>query len=145
VHMHVFMSLGHLPSHFDYTFSSVTFKDEKGRSWKWKNVKGGGQMTVCLVSFPDPSSLTFAIFQLYLAGDKTPAAGYLHSLKYTDRSVDPPVRKTREPTLTLDPRGQEIKDLVVVSFLILEKERRLKENSAANLINSEAIQLIDVK
>jgi len=35
--------------------------------------------------------------------------------------------------------------LVVVSFLILEKERRLKENSAANLINSEAIQLIDVK
>jgi len=102
------------------------------------------------MSSPRPVSVSLSlifvvIFQLYLAGDKTPAAGYLHSLRYTDRSVDPPVRKTREPTLTLDPRGQEIKDLVVVSFLILEKERRLKENSAANLINSEASQLIDVR
>lgn len=37
------------------SFSSVSFKDNKGRSFKWKGVEGGGQMQV------QPNILTLSL------------------------------------------------------------------------------------
>jgi len=42
----------------------------------------------------------------------------------------------------LDPRGQEIRDKVVASFLLLEKERRIREGSSNNTVATGAAVLM---
>ncbi|KDR79040.1 hypothetical protein GALMADRAFT_224291 [Galerina marginata CBS 339.88] len=100
---------------------TVTFRDHQNRTFKWKNVEGGGQM------------------ELYSEDDKqNPMVAFLRSLRYTDRKVDPSVEVRREATLTLDSRGQEIMNLAIVSFLILEKGRRSRETSQGNVASAYA-------
>ncbi|KAH6900900.1 hypothetical protein BKA70DRAFT_1115184 [Coprinopsis sp. MPI-PUGE-AT-0042] len=65
--------------------------------------------------------------ELYSEADKkSPIAQFTKSTKMKDRTQNPPVETRTPATLTLDERGQEIQDLVVISFLMLEKEKRAK-------------------
>ncbi|KAF9048476.1 hypothetical protein BJ165DRAFT_1343445 [Panaeolus papilionaceus] len=102
---------------------TVTFKDDKGRHLKWKGFSGGSQL------------------ELYNPEDKKhPIAAFRKSLKYVNRNVDPPAPAFRPATLTLDPRGQEVTKLAVISFLVLEKSRRISEKSSETAASSLAIQ-----
>jgi len=108
--------------------SSVSFKDDKARTFKWKGVEGGGQM------------------ELYSPDDKShPIAAFSKSLRYTNRKVNPPTQVVRDATLMLDARAQEITNLVVISFLMLEKGRRIKETSQGSVASANAIQMIDIR
>jgi hypothetical protein len=58
---------------------------------------------------------------LYSEADKkSPVAQFTKSVKSQDKSQP----GGTPATLVLDERGQEIQDLVVISFLLLEKEKR---------------------
>ncbi|KAH9481507.1 hypothetical protein JR316_0006034 [Psilocybe cubensis] len=108
--------------------STVSFKDNKKRTFKWKNVEGGGQM------------------ELYSSEDKkNPVAAFLKSLDYKDRTVDPPVPVHRDATLTLVGQAQEIINLVVISFLILEKKRRSKEAGEGTTASALATPLANLQ
>ena len=50
--------------------------------------------------------------------------------------LDHATQKMSQATLTLSPRAVEIIDLVVVSFLALEKNRRADDNSSSNKADS---------
>ncbi|KAJ3744154.1 hypothetical protein DFH05DRAFT_1156653 [Lentinula detonsa] len=91
---------------------SVTFQDQIGRHFKWKGWGTG-------------PPLEYAS-QLYCEDDKKhPIAQFVksHSL--------PPSQTTQwlKAKLWVDRRGQEILDLVVISFLVLEKNRRAEHSS----------------
>ncbi|KAK0485180.1 hypothetical protein IW261DRAFT_1461115 [Armillaria novae-zelandiae] len=94
---------------------TVTLEDHAGRKYKWK---GNG---------PGLS------FELYRGDDKIqPIARFLKS------------RRTADLTYTLaqlifDERGEEIRDLIVISFLVLEKSRRTAENSTMNMADAQAL------
>ncbi len=79
-----------------------------------------------------PCTLT-RFFKLYREDDKIqPIARFRKS------------RRTADSTYTLaqlifDERGEEIRDLIVISFLVLEKSRRQTENSTINLADVRAV------
>jgi len=94
---------------------TVTFKDASGRNFKWKGNGAGMQ------------------FELYIETDKiSPIAQFRKSRRVANA-------ETRAATLTLNGIGKEIIDLVVISFLVLEKARRGKETSMLNRAQSEAL------
>ncbi|KAH6900902.1 hypothetical protein BKA70DRAFT_1230665 [Coprinopsis sp. MPI-PUGE-AT-0042] len=65
--------------------------------------------------------------ELYKEDDETNPIAQFQKAANWRASVgpqDPPVQMHRPATLTLDARGQEIQDLVVISFLILQKQKR---------------------
>ncbi|KAH6911709.1 hypothetical protein BKA70DRAFT_861878 [Coprinopsis sp. MPI-PUGE-AT-0042] len=65
--------------------------------------------------------------KLHSEDDMThPIARFKQSAVWEDRTHDPPISMSRSATLILYPRGQEIQDLVVISFLILERNKRAK-------------------
>ena len=83
---------------------------ERQRTW---NVSGGDKWSQLSNLFPD------SVVQLYSHDDKTnPIAKFAKST-----SQDTP------GSLTIDSRGIAMRDVVVVSFLLLEKSRRARENS----------------
>lgn len=94
---------------------SVTFEDGIGRHFKWKG----------LGTAPLP-------LELYSEDNKKhPIAQFVksHSI-FTSSPTDPsPSLQRVQAKLLVDERGQQILDLVVVSFLVLEKNRRAIENA----------------
>ncbi|PBK75623.1 hypothetical protein ARMSODRAFT_1079833 [Armillaria solidipes] len=87
---------------------TVTFEDHAGRKYKWK---GNG---------PGLS------FELHREDDKIqPIARFQKPRRTADSTY------TRAQ-LIFDERGEEIRDLIVISFLVLEKSRRTTENSTMN-------------
>lgn len=95
-----------------YNFlSTVTFQDASGRNFKWK---GNGR----------------AKQQLYIESDKTsPIAQFRKSRRIVDQVAN---AGEKPATLTVNNIGEEILDLVVISFLVLEKARRGTETSTLN-------------
>ncbi|KAJ1307541.1 hypothetical protein OPQ81_001638 [Rhizoctonia solani] len=88
--------------------TTVSFSDEQGRRYEWRGYGAGLQMS------------------LFEKGGKEAIAGF-------KRSRLDPITQTLDPALlTLSPRAVEIIDLVVVSFLSLEKNRRMDDNSSNN-------------
>ncbi|KDQ57340.1 hypothetical protein JAAARDRAFT_35968 [Jaapia argillacea MUCL 33604] len=86
---------------------TVTFEDTNGRKFKWKGNAPG------------------LALELYGSDDKTrPIARFQKSAK--DYTSNPP--SITPAKLLIDSRGMEICDLIVISFLMLEKDRRLSEN-----------------
>lgn len=74
--------------------------------------------------------------QLFEKGGKEAIAGFKRSR--LDHATN-----TRSPAaLTLSTRGAEIADLVVVTFLVLEKQRRMDENSSNN--KADALTSADI-
>lgn len=94
---------------------TVTFKDASGRNFKWKGNGPGMQ------------------FELYIETDKiSPIAQFRKSRRVANA-------ETKAATLTVNNIGEEIMDLVVVSFLVLEKARRGTETSTLNRADGAAL------
>ncbi|KAG8719193.1 hypothetical protein FRC08_003420 [Ceratobasidium sp. 394] len=88
--------------------TTVSFSDDQGRKYEWRGYGAGLQMV------------------LFEKHGKEGIAGFKKSrLDHTSGVVSPAV-------LTLSPRAAEIADLVVISFLVLEKQRRMDDNSSNN-------------
>lgn len=91
---------------------TVTFQDASGRNFKWKGNGPGMQ------------------FELYIESDKTsPIAQFRKSRRIVDQVAN---AGKKPATLTVNNIGEEILDLVVISFLVLEKARRGTETSTLN-------------
>ncbi|EFI26770.1 hypothetical protein CC1G_15693 [Coprinopsis cinerea okayama7 len=100
---------------------SVYFDDDQKREYTWKGNAPGETL------------------ELYTKGKKNPIAQFKKQFRYTDRKQTPPQEVNIPAKLTLDPRAFEIQDLVVISFLLLEKERRIRDASASLMADSLAV------
>ncbi|KAG8954432.1 hypothetical protein FRC04_011759 [Tulasnella sp. 424] len=93
------------------------FKDEQGRKYTWKGIGSGLSPSLhCDDNF----------------NRKVPIAQFTRSR--LDHSVDPPAVVPAQIYLT--PRALEIKDLLLFTFLVLEKGRRSKETSEGNRMSA---------
>ncbi|OCH95389.1 hypothetical protein OBBRIDRAFT_576072 [Obba rivulosa] len=90
----------------------ITFKDDAGRKYKWKGWSAGSSLEL------------FTVDDDY----KQPIARFLKPHK--DHSTDPPTVSPAQ--LVLDTRAVEIRNTVIISFLLLEKTRRTRETSTQN-------------
>ncbi|KAG8736009.1 hypothetical protein FRC11_002902 [Ceratobasidium sp. 423] len=100
--------------------TTVSFLDDQGCKYEWRGYGAGLQMV------------------LFEKGEKEGIAGFKRSrLNHTTQKLDPAV-------LTLTPRAMEIADLVVVSFLALEKNRRMDDNSSNNKADAMTSSAIGV-
>jgi len=68
-----------------------------------------------------------------------PIAKFKKEYRYHDRFSNPPRDVFSPATLTFSQRGEDIQDLAVISFLLLEKVRRIKENSVTTLAAGLAV------
>jgi len=87
---------------------TATFKDDAGQSYRWEGNGPGLQLQL----FAEDSS------------SKEPIARFVKS--HEGNSPKVPATPAQ---LHISPRGLEIRDLVVLSFIFLEKSRRMNENS----------------
>ncbi|KAF9266479.1 hypothetical protein L218DRAFT_922065 [Marasmius fiardii PR-910] len=96
---------------------TVTFQDFSGRSYKWKGNAPG--LSLELFSELDK---------------KNPITRFIkpHRILNQDPTINPQQYQWTPAQLVLDERGEDIIDLVVISFLVLEKTRRANENSTTN-------------
>ncbi|KAF8603074.1 hypothetical protein BDV93DRAFT_544983 [Ceratobasidium sp. AG-I] len=88
---------------------TVSFSDEQGRKYEWQGCAAGVRML------------------LYEKGGKEALAGFQRSV------LNHETGERSSAVLTISPRGAEIVDLVVPTFLALEKQRRMDGNSSANM------------
>ncbi|KAF8060713.1 hypothetical protein FPV67DRAFT_1655373 [Lyophyllum atratum] len=94
--------------------STVMLEDNAGRKLKWKG-NGPG------LSFEARAASS----QLFAEDDNKEPLVRFHKSRT--------VQNGRQPArLVMDSRGVEIQDIAVVSFLVLEKSRRSRENSTLN-------------
>lgn len=96
----------------------MSFSDEQDRKYEWKGYGPGLQMV------------------LFEKGTKEGIARFKRS------RLDHATQKLEPAILTLSPRAMEIIDLTVVSFLALEKNRRMDDNSSNN--KADAMTLGDI-
>ncbi|KAK7690587.1 hypothetical protein QCA50_005685 [Cerrena zonata] len=92
----------------------LTFQDEQGRQYRWKGNSVGRSLELSALDTEGP----IAFFH---ASRRSPNPGGI-SL--------PPI--WTEAKLNLNARAREIQDLVVASFLFIEKTRRENENTSLN-------------
>ncbi|KAG8695174.1 hypothetical protein FRC09_009352 [Ceratobasidium sp. 395] len=98
--------------------TTVSFSDDQGRKYEWRGYGAGLQMV------------------LFEKDGKDGIAGFKKSrLDHATGVVTPAV-------LTLSLRAVEIVDLVVVTFLVLEKQRRMDDNSSNN--KADALTSADI-
>ncbi|KAL6298357.1 hypothetical protein BKA93DRAFT_72902 [Sparassis latifolia] len=97
----------------------VSFKDDKGRKYKWKGNSPG--MALQLHTEDD--------------GFKEPIAGFERSRR--DPKSDPKNSTWTPAQLLFMPPALEIRDTVILSFLVLERSHRSNEQSKDNLIKGE--------
>ncbi|RXW16759.1 hypothetical protein EST38_g9093 [Candolleomyces aberdarensis] len=101
---------------------SVTFKDLQGRGFKWKGNAPGLSL------------------QLWPKNDKEhPVVTYKKHYSYKDHKFNPPKQVDDPATLTVSAMGQEILDMAIVSFCLLEKDNRIRGNSSTTMAASLAI------
>jgi len=93
--------------------SDVTFFDNAKRQYKWKGYSVGQSL------------------ELHTANSKKSIAFFHKRRRIPNSNKDEPPIWT-EPKLVLDARAQEIRDIVVISFLFLEKNRRIFERTSQN-------------
>ncbi|CUA70483.1 hypothetical protein RSOLAG22IIIB_08896 [Rhizoctonia solani] len=100
--------------------TTVSFSDNQDRKYEWRGYGAGLEMV------------------LFEKGGKEGIAGFKRSrLDHTSQKLHPAI-------LTLSPRAMEIMDLVVVSFLALEKNRRMDDNSSNNKADAMTSSAIGV-
>ena len=107
--------------------SDVTFKDSRGRKYKWRGNAPGRSLEVRSPLLPSTSTYTNHTVraQLFAEDDgfKEPIARFVRSRKETKSAAASPAN------LLLTARALEIRDDVVCSFLFLEKTRRVNETT----------------
>ncbi|TFK20666.1 hypothetical protein FA15DRAFT_673297 [Coprinopsis marcescibilis] len=102
--------------------NTVYFSDHLKRRYKWKGNAPGLQL------------------ELFSELDKThPIAQFKKSIRRKDTSQTPPVDVLDPATLTIDSRGQDIMDMIVIAFCLLEKDRRADETSTVNRADAIAV------
>ncbi|KAM5538532.1 hypothetical protein V8D89_007865 [Ganoderma adspersum] len=89
-----------------HSIMETSFRDESGRKYKWRGHTIGGASALELFTKDDEYA--------------QPIARFDRSRETSDRCEEP-------ATLTLTRRALEIRDLVVISFVFLEHERRKEE------------------
>ncbi|KAL5519576.1 hypothetical protein ACEPAH_1259 [Sanghuangporus vaninii] len=87
--------------------TSVSFRDEKGKKYKWKGYGTGETLELHTSDY---------------------SSGPIAQFRPSRARADPP----RPAQLLLAPRAQGIMDIVVTSFLFLEKNRRATDSSTQN-------------
>jgi len=103
VNLSSWMKSGLLP------LSPVTFQDDEGRKYQWKNVAAG--------------------LNLELYANDTPGGPIAAFCK---SRVNRTANTSTPAMLIMTARAQEIAETCVVSFLFLEKKRRMREHSSQN-------------
>ncbi|PCH42144.1 hypothetical protein WOLCODRAFT_17517 [Wolfiporia cocos MD-104 SS10] len=115
--------------HFrDIGLPSTKVRDDSGTQYKWKGNAPGQSLQVVITGL-DSHTLTYNHQQLFLAQDTSP-----HPVAFFKRSTriwESGQVAVTPATLVLTPRADEIRDLVVASFVFLERERRGAEISGA--------------
>ncbi|TBU40530.1 hypothetical protein BD309DRAFT_967293 [Dichomitus squalens] len=94
-----------------YLKDDASFKDDSGRKYKWRG------------NFPGRSLELFAEDDGY----KEPIARSIRSLRARDGGLQQPTQ------LLLTERAVQVRDVVVISFLFLEKGRRVNEKTSQNM------------
>ncbi|CAL1716872.1 unnamed protein product [Somion occarium] len=94
--------------------ADISFSDDQKRSYKWKGNSAGRSLELW-------TSDSIAPIALFHAPRRLPNP--------EDKSLPPIWTKAK---LILNTRAQEIQDLVVTSFLFLEKNRRMNETTSQN-------------
>ena len=80
------------------------------------------------------------MLQLWSKDDKEhPVVTYKKSYRYNDHKFSPPKPVYDPATLTVSPLGQEILDMAIISFCLLEKDNRISGNSSTTMAASMAI------
>ncbi len=110
--------------------SDVTFRDGSGRKYKWRGNSPGRALEV-RQSTMDTGAPYSALCRLQLFaeddGFKEPISRFFKSRK------DHKTGKVESAQLAFTVRALEIRDTVVLSFLFLEKGRRVNENTSQNV------------
>ncbi|KAG9039452.1 hypothetical protein FRB95_010741 [Tulasnella sp. JGI-2019a] len=96
----------------------VSFKDDQGRKYTWKGLGAGLQLQLHADDNFNPN-MPIAQFQRTRRDYSTQPATVFPAM------------------LFMTPRGVEIKELVIFTFLVLEKVRRTDENSTTNKLEAE--------
>lgn len=106
----------------------MSFKDDKGRKYKWDGYAAGLQLEVrSEVIFRSGDKLTSPKLYAEDSPTKTPIARFQR-----------PRRNDETPAmLLLTERAMEIKDTVIISWLFLEKSRRMMD-AAANMMSDNS-------
>ncbi|TFL04165.1 hypothetical protein BDV98DRAFT_362435 [Pterulicium gracile] len=101
---------------------TVTFEDSRGKTFKWKGNSPGLSLS------------------LFIEDDKQqPVARFQKAHRILDKSTDPPTQVQVAAQLLLDERANEIRNEVVLSFILLEKSRRARESSTNNRADADGI------
>lgn len=119
--------------------STVSFSDDQGRKYEWRGFGPGLQMVVSTLDIiPYSPVIQTLLSQLFEKGGKGGIAEFKRSrLDHATQTLSPAI-------LTLDPRATEIIDLVVISFLVLEKDRRIDDTSTSNKADALTLSNIGV-
>ncbi|KAG6820940.1 hypothetical protein H0H93_009176 [Arthromyces matolae] len=98
-------------------YSITTVEDEKGEKYRWKPIGNGSGSQL----------------QLFAEYDEiNPIASFQKSRTIGNRPgpVTPPASAVQPARLVLSQRGVDIQDIAVISFLVIEKNRRVKQARA---------------
>ncbi|TFK20667.1 hypothetical protein FA15DRAFT_673298 [Coprinopsis marcescibilis] len=104
---------------------TVYFSDQQKRKYRWNGVAAGEILELCTQE-----------------DKKHPIARFKKAYRYNSIKQTPSVMVYDPATLTLTGRAQEIMDMVVISFCLLEKDRRMDEVSAKNQAEASAIPVV---
>ncbi|KAI0346072.1 hypothetical protein BDW22DRAFT_716198 [Trametopsis cervina] len=118
----------------------VTFTDDEGRKYKWKGNSAGRSFE--LYSADDNYASTIARFYRSRRIPVTPPSDPTEGFASTPTLVNTPT--TAPARLDLTPRAVQIQDLVVTSFLFLEKTRQINETesqSRADVLGTPALNV----
>jgi len=107
----------------------VRFTDPHGQKLKWKGYAAGLSLQVRTPETCNGISKSKHI-QLFSEDDKSgPLARFVKSRKVMDRKVTPPTTTWHNARFIMDHRCAAVQDLVIISFLVLERRHREAENS----------------
>ena len=111
--------------------SSLTFIGPNKKKFSWKEANDGLKMEVSFTPLHVEPMTEPSKHQLYQDGakDKGPVATFTKRRRVTDTSTTCPTSVISPAKLVLDDRGVEMRDLVVITFCLVEKARRKKEDS----------------
>jgi hypothetical protein len=110
--------------------SSLSFIGPNKKKFSWKEANDGLNMEVRFTPLHVEPTTKPSKHQLYQDGakNKGPVAKFTKRRRVTDPSKTCPTSVISPAKLVLDDRGVEMCDLVVITFCIIEKARRSKED-----------------
>ncbi|EIM80036.1 uncharacterized protein STEHIDRAFT_163285 [Stereum hirsutum FP-91666 SS1] len=119
---------------------TVAFRDLKGREFQWQNNAPGLHLQVYFLSPSSSSANIITLLPIQLASATNTA---VPMARYISPIIDPKLPKGSTPIvpakLLLDEQAEEIMDLVIVSWALLEKGKRESEISGGAFMKGHTI------